>query len=124
MKDRTDIAGKAADLQQQLQEKLGVKGRSLEHALARAGHRLPRRLRARGQEIVAAQKLAAHPKLARQIDGAAVRDAYDGLSAHLGQIDVADRQKGKMLSLAGSIAFNLLVVSAGFMVWLWWRGYV
>lgn len=124
MTDRTDIAGKAADLQQQLQEKLGIKGRSLEHALSRAGRRLPRRLRARGQEIVAAQKLAAHPKLAPRIDGAAVSAAYDGLSAHLRQIDVADRRKGKALSLAGSIAFNLLVVGVGFLIWLWWRGYV
>lgn len=124
MKDRTDIAGKAADLQQQLQAKLGVKGRSLEHALNRAGHRLPRSARARGQQIVAAQKLAGNPKLSRRVDGAAFNAAYDGLSAHLGAIDVADRRKGTLLSLAGSIVFNLLVVGVGFLVWLWWRGYV
>ena len=124
MKDRLDIAGKAADLQRQLHAKLGVKGRSLEHALSRAGHRLPRGARARGMEIVAAQKLASNPKLARRLDAPALKAAYDGLSAHLGAIDVADRRKGKLLSLAGSIAFNLLVVIVGFLVWLWWRGYV
>ena len=124
MTDRLDIAGKAADLQQQLHAKLGVKGRSLEHALSRAGHRLPRGARARGMEIVAAQKLASNPKLARRLDAPALKAAYDGLSAHLGAIDVADRRKGKLLSLAGSIAFNLLVVIVGFLVWLWWRGYV
>ena len=75
-------------------------------------------------EIVAAQKLAANPKLARRLDAPALKAAYDGLSAHLGAIDVADRRKGKLLSLAGSIAFNLLVVIVGFLVWLWWRGYV
>jgi hypothetical protein len=124
MKDGSDIATKAADVQAQLQAKLGVKGRSLEHALSRAGHRLPRSARARGQEIVAAQKMAENPKLARRLDGAALGAAYEGLSAHLGAIDVADRRKGKMLSLAGVIVFNLLVVIVGFMVWLWWRGYV
>ena len=124
MKDRTDIAGKAAEVQRLLQVKLGVKGRSLEHALNRAGHRLPRGARARGAEIVAAEKLAANPKLARRVDGAALNAAYDGLSAHLGAIDVADRRKGKLLSLAGSVAFNLLVVGVGFLVWLWWRGHV
>ena len=124
MKDRSDIAGKSKDLQEQLQMKLGVKGRSLEHALQRAGRRLPRRARARGQVIVQAEKLAGHPKLSRQMDGPALKDAYDGLSAHLGKIDVADRRRGKWLSLAGSLAGNLLIVVVAFLGWLWWRGYV
>jgi hypothetical protein len=124
MKDRTDIAGKAADLQKQLRAKLGVKSGSLEQGLHKAGRRLPRRVRARGQVIVDAQKLAGHPKLARQVNAVEIRDAYNGVSAHLGKIDVADRRKGKLLGLAGTIAGNLLIVVVGFLVWLWWRGYV
>lgn len=124
MKETTDITLRAAELHALLQAKLGVKGRSLEQALKRAEHHLPRRLRHEGAAIVAAQKMAQNPKLARRMDVAALKRAHDDLSAHLRQIDVADRRKGQVLSLAGSVAFNLLVVSVGFLVWLVWRGYV
>jgi len=45
-------------------------------------------------------------------------------SAHLSAIDVADRRRGKLLSLAGALAFNLLAVAVLFIVWLWWRAYI
>ncbi|MBD3664314.1 hypothetical protein [Sulfitobacter aestuariivivens] len=119
-----DIHTKAETLRKQLQEKLGVRSRDLSQALKRAGRRLPRRVRGEGQALVRAEKLAANPKLARQLNSAEVDRAYATVAAHLKDIDVADARKGKLLSLAAAVAGNLLIVIAGFLVWLWWRGYV
>jgi hypothetical protein len=68
--------------------------------------------------------MASNPKLARQIRLAEIDRAYSDITAHLRGIDVADRRKGKWLSLAAGVAGNLLIVIVAFLVWLWWRGYV
>ena len=119
-----DIESKVAALQDLLSEKFGVKKRPLPKMLQRTGRRLPRRLHKRAQVLVEAQRLAANPKLARMVDQAGVARAFDELSAHLEAIDVADRRKGAILSVAAAVAFNILVVAGAFIVWLWWAGYV
>ncbi len=124
MLDHKDIATKSLTIRQQLEAKLGVKSRDLSQALQRAGRRLPRRMRMQGAILVDAEKQAGHPKLARQIQDGAVRDAYTQLTAHLREIDAADARKGRILNMAGLIAFNLLFVVGVFVIWLWWRGYV
>jgi hypothetical protein len=40
------------------------------------------------------------------------------------RIDVVQERKDRLLGLAVSIAFNLLVVIVAFVIFLWWRGYV
>ena len=120
MLDHKDISAKSLAIRQQLEAKLGVKSRDLSQALRRAGRRLPRRVRAQAAVLVAAEKRVGHPKLARQMDGGAVREAY----AHVRAIDGADARKGRILGLAGVIAFNLLLIIVAFVIWLWWRGYV
>ncbi|MGJ5618335.1 hypothetical protein [Sulfitobacter sp. MF3-043] len=122
--EHKDIAAKSLAIRQQLEAKLGVKSRDLSQALRRAGRRLPHGVRAQGAVLAEAEKRAGHPKLTRQLDSAAVRDAYDRMAAHLRAIDVADARKGRILGMAGVIAFNLLLIIAAFVMWLWWRGYV
>ena len=124
MLDHKDISAKSLAIRQQLEAKLGVKSRDLSQALRRAGRRLPRRVRAQAAVLVEAEKRAGHPKLARQMDGGAVREAYAHVTAHLRAIDGADARKGRILGLAGVIAFNLLLIIVAFVIWLWWRGYV
>lgn len=124
MLEHKDIAAKSLAIRQQLETKLAVKSRDLPQALRRAGRRLPRQVRAQAAILVAAEKQAGHPKLARQLDGGAVQEAYAKVTAHLRAIDVADARKGRILGLAGVIAFNLLLVMVAFVLWLWWRGYV
>ncbi len=124
MMDAKDIASKVEAIQELLTLKFGVKRQGLEVMLAKAGRRLPRRVQIKARVLVEAQALAGHPKLARQMDKTAVSRAFEDVKAHLKAIDVADRKKGRVLSLAGAIAFNLLVVLVAFVVWLWWRGYV
>lgn len=104
--------------------KLGVRAKTLGQAHKKAGRRLPKRLRTQGQTLAQAEVWAVHPKLSRRLDPKAVERAFEDVSAHLSAIDVADRRRGKLLSLAGALAFNLLAVAVLFIVWLWWRAYI
>jgi hypothetical protein len=124
MMDAKDIARKVEAVQELLTLKFGIKRAPLEKMLARAGRRIPKRMQAKIKVLIEAQRLAGHPKLARQMDGEVVVRAYDDVTAHLKSIDVADRRKGRILGLAGIVVFNLLFVIVAFVVWMWWRGYV
>lgn len=124
MMDAKDIAGKVAAVQELLTLKFGIKHARLEKMLARAGRRLPKRVQTQIRTLIAAEQQAGHPKLSRLVDETAVRQAHDAVMAHLREIDVADRRKGKLLGLAGAVVFNLLLVVVAFVGWLWWRGYV
>ncbi|MGB3244615.1 MAG: hypothetical protein WBB25_08780 [Sulfitobacter sp.] len=124
MIDARTFTKRSQSLQQMMQRKLGVKSRSLPQALRRAGRRLPRKLRREGAFLLEAQQLAGNPKLARQINPSRIDHAFDALTAYLDGVSAADLRKGWWLNLAGAIALNILIVLAGFLVWLWWRGYV
>jgi len=103
---------------------MGVKSRSLQQALRRAGRRLPKRLRTQGALIVETGKLAQNPKLARQIDETGVNQAFQALTQHLEAVDLKEQRKVRIMGIAGIVSANLLIVTAGFVWWLWWRGYV
>ncbi len=118
------MAVKSRKLRGLMQQKLDVRGRDLRQSLRRAGRRLPRSIRKRGAELMRAEMLAHNPKTARQIDAAEVGRAYDAMRMHLEAIDVRELRKSRILSLAGAIVANILLVAFLFVVWLWWRGYV
>lgn len=124
MKNADDLAQTTAAVRDLLKEKHGVRSRDLRGALQRTGRRLPRGLRRQGQVLLDAEKMAAVPKLSRQIDWAATRQAARDITRHLEQIDVSDRRKGRILGMMGLVAGQVLFVGVAFLVWLWWRGYV
>lgn len=124
MMSDTDMAAKADKVLGLLYEKFGLRARDLRHGVKRAGRRLPRGVRRQAQRLGAAQALARNPRLARQIDAAAVERDYRGVVAYLRGIDVADRRRARILGLAGALAANLIAVAVLFLLWLWWRGYV
>lgn len=124
MIEEKDMAAKSKELRQLLEAKLGARGKTLQQALRRAGRRLPRSLRKGGAVLAKAETMAAHPKLARQLNPREVDFAYKALATHLKAIDVADARKGRWMATGAVIAFNMLVIVLGFVVWLWWRGYV
>ena len=90
MLDQKDLETKAREMQRGLQTKLGVQGRDVSHALARAGRRLPARVRREGRVFAQAAFMARNPKMARRLEGATVQTAYDRVMEHLAGIDVAD----------------------------------
>lgn len=124
MIDRDDIDAHCLTIRGLLEDKLGVRGRDLTQALRRAGRRLPRRVRAQAAVLAAAERQSGHPRLARQIDRHRMQKAFDAVRDHLRAIDVADARIARWLSIAGSLAFNMIAVTAGFVLWLWWQGYV
>ncbi|WP_299694996.1 hypothetical protein [uncultured Tateyamaria sp.] len=124
MESAETIAARAARLQEGLERAFGVRAKSLDTALRRTGRRLPRRLRAEARRVVDAQKFGGQPKLMRQVDAAALDRAEGRVLDYLGGIDRADRRKGRLLALAGVLAFNLLFVVTAFIVWMWWTGRV
>lgn len=118
------INARAARLERGLQEAYGVKAKSLDKALRKTGRRLPRKLRAEAGRIVEAQGMCSNPKLAKRIDGVALDVAEARLSEYLAAIDRADARKGRIISIAATVAFNLLIVIVAFIVWLVWTGKV
>ncbi len=119
-----DIIDKSQVIRQQMETKMAIKSRDLSEALQRAGRRLPRQIRAQVAVLAAAEKQAGHPRLARQVDAAAVRQAFGAVSAHLRSINAAEARWTRFLSVVTGIAFNIAVVVGLFVWWLWWRGYV
>ena len=119
-----DMAKKSRKLRGLMQQKLNVRGRDLRQSLRRAGRRLPRGIRKSGAALMRAEMLAHNPKTARQIDFFAVEAAYDHMRIYLEKLDVADMRRGRILSVTGAVAANVILVAVLFVVWLWWRGYV
>lgn len=116
---------KRADaLRQQLVDVYGFKGRDLEQVLYKSRRSLPRALRQAGAQIVQAQALVGHPKLERMIDFQDLSVKHDQISTHLDEIDTADIRRGKLLAMAGRIAFYLIFVMACLIVWAVRSGYL
>lgn len=119
-----DFETRVAALEELLQGKLRVRGKTLGARLHRAGRRLPKRLRQAGRVLTEAQAQLANPRLARMIDPVRVQGAFDDLETFLGPIDPADRRKGAILGWAGGLVLNLMIAGAALVAVLRWRGLV
>lgn len=117
----TQMAERISDL---LEERLHVGGRDLDARLRRAGRRLPARIRTEARLLAEAAGQSANPKIAKQLDMDRITAAYDACSRHLQGLGRAERRRGRMLDLLGSVAFNLLVLAAAIIGFLIWRGFL
>lgn len=124
MIDAKDMDRRCTELAELIGSQLRVGGRTLEQKLKRAGRLLPRWARRDAARIGEAARLAAHPRLARQIDPAALDKAEARLRRYLAAIDPAERRKTVLLQLAGGIVLKLLLVSGVVLAVLRWRGLV
>ena len=124
MMDQRDIPMKAEAVRALLEERLGVRGRDLSTALRKSRRLLPRSMRKHGAGLVAAERAARSPKTAKQIDRQKMMLAYEVITNHLRAIDVNAQQRDRLLRLAGSIAFQVLLLIAAFIAYLRWRGFV
>ena len=111
-------------LNDKLKEKLGLRGKTLEQCLKRAGRLLPKHLRREGEAICRAQHQAANPKLARQIDQAALDRSFAMFRHYLKDIDPSERRKDKIINFLGVLVFNLVVIAALYLLFLLWQGLV
>ncbi|MEM6939489.1 MAG: hypothetical protein AAF943_12450 [Pseudomonadota bacterium] len=124
MRGAAEIEEKIESVRGLLHAKLGLRKRELSVMLARAGRRLPRRVHGQAQVLLQARAQAQHPKLAQRLDHVAITRAYEDTVAHLRAIDLAERRKDRLLGIAGSLAFNLLLFGVLLVSLLRWQGHV
>lgn len=109
---------------QLMEDKLAIRGKGLAAKLKRGGRLLPKQVRLAAQNLVRAADMANSPKLAMQVDNGQVTSAYDACMKHLSALPAASGWGGLALASLRSIAFAVLVVGAGVIGYLVWRGYV
>lgn len=112
------------ELAQLLAQKHGLTKGLFELRLKKALHRAPRAVQQAADGFLQARTQMGHPKLMRLMDPAKAEADFQTLRTHLRAIDVADRRKGLVLGILGSVSFNLLVVAVALLIWLLWRGYL
>ncbi|MDW3225067.1 MAG: hypothetical protein R8G34_19635 [Paracoccaceae bacterium] len=122
MQDPLDIETKALSLQSALEKHLGVKGRTLQQSLRRAGRRLPKRLRGQAALVAQAQDLQGNIKLTRQFDVSAIEHAYTEVSEYLAKIDRSDARRARVISVLAVLAFNFILMFAAIVIYLRMRG--
>lgn len=91
----------------------------LDSMLRRRGGALPRRLRRAARVLAQADRVAGHPRLARQVDFPQFERAYRALTAYLGPLGRSARWQGGAARVAASVAVGLLLllVAAGVVAW-------
>jgi len=114
----------AQELETLLAEKHGLSSGPLSRRLTKGLRRAPRAVKRAADGFVQAQIQMGNPKLMRLMDKAQVESQFQTLRDHLRAIDVADRRKGLVLSLLGSLGFNLIAVAAILVILLVWRGFL
>lgn len=122
METEDSINARSKRVQSALDGAFGVRAKTLTRALRKTGRRLPRRLRKDARQLVDAQALGGHPKLMRQIDSKALAAAEERLIIWLDTVDRADARKGYWIWVGAMIGFNLLLVTAAVITWMWWTG--
>ncbi len=114
MIDPKDLEARKAAIAELMGAQLRVGGRSYEARLKRARRRLPGWVRREAQRLVEAGQLAAHPKLARRIDAAALDTAEARIIRYLESLDPAEARKSFWLHLTGELVLKLLIVAGLF----------
>jgi hypothetical protein len=123
--DRNEtIEAQAQNLRDLLANRLGLRRGSLARRVAKAGRRLPVGVRNDISAVAEAESMAQHPRLGRRMDPKVTHGAYERASVFLKAIDVKDRRKGVILSILGSVAFNILAVVTLLIIVLRWRGFI
>ncbi|MFP7672624.1 hypothetical protein ACG74X_04610 [Marivita sp. S0852] len=123
--DRTNsIEAQVSTLRDLLARQVGARRGSLAKRLATAGRLLPAGVRNDIAAVADAEHMAEHPKIRRRLDPGATQAACDRAATFLRAIDVKDRRKGLVLSILGSVAFNILAVVTLLIIVLRWRGLV
>lgn len=107
-----------------LEQRLGVRGRTLADKHRKAGRRLPRRVREAVSVLAEAEAMAQNPKLLIRVDEATVTVAYDLAVRHLNGVKRGEQRMNTLVGMAASAAFGLLVVAVLVIGVLYWRGMI
>ncbi|MEL6809395.1 MAG: hypothetical protein AAFY52_11645 [Pseudomonadota bacterium] len=122
METEATLQERSQRVQSALDGAFGVRAKTLDKALRKTGRRMPKRLHAQARLIVDAQGLGGNPKLMRRIDGAAIARAEEEVVRWLDTVDRADRRRGFWIWAGAMVGFNLIIIVAGVVTWMWWTG--
>ncbi|WP_246026563.1 hypothetical protein [Paracoccus luteus] len=123
-----DVQAMADEVAQLMAQRLGGARRGARPDLAtmlrRRGGALPRRQRRAAQLLARTQAQAGIPKVARQIDTRRAARAHADLVRYLRPLGKAARWQAGALNLAAAVMFGLMLLAAGVLWVLVWRGFV
>ncbi|WP_112311806.1 hypothetical protein [Pseudogemmobacter bohemicus] len=114
------MAGRVEEL---LVERVGARGRDFDQKLRHVGRRLPRRVRKSAGALAQAAGMAQNPRLHAQLDEGAIARDYDICLRYLSPLGRGEKRRAGG-SVLMSIAFSLVVVAAGCIGFLMWRGLI
>lgn len=120
----SELAPRVARLETLFDERLGVRRGPFSLRAERVRRTLPRAVRGDLAQVAAALQIAGNPRLARQVEVERVTRAADRVEAHLRTIDPKERRRGRILGTLGVLMFNLLLLVAGVVAVLIWRGLI
>ncbi|MFN0116529.1 MAG: hypothetical protein ACKVPY_17805 [Paracoccaceae bacterium] len=109
---------------QLMEERLRVRGRSLDDKLRRGGRALPKRVLREAWYLAEAADRARVPKLLLQLDHARIAEAYDICVRYLKPLGAGARRWNAVLNFATSLAAIVLVTAVLVLTVLVWRGYL
>ena len=113
-----------AYLQTLFEERMRLKGATLDRQVYKAGRKLPRRVRKAARKVVEMSTYAEHPKLSRMIDEAEFHRSARIVADHLEAIDPRDVAIGRFLGLLGKVSAVLILGFIGTVWYLWSTGRV
>ncbi|MBQ1202705.1 MAG: hypothetical protein IIX61_02690 [Loktanella sp.] len=93
-----------------LEQRLGIRARSLEAQVRKARRHLPRALRRELIYFAQSESLVDNPKLHRMLNPARLEAAHRDAVAFLSKVNSSTKRKAEALQIAASIAFGLLVM--------------
>jgi hypothetical protein len=124
MIDAAEFNQRIEELEKMLQDKLGLRGKSLAQRLKKAGQRLPKRVQKAGRMIIGVQAVIANPKLARIQNQQAVDAAFSDFTAYLKPLNRKDQRKGFALGIAGDLVIRLILLAGAVLALLRWQGMI
>lgn len=110
------------DVARQMATQMRVRSGPLDRVVARAGRKLPRRVRDDVTRLIEADHLANHAKLRKRLDEKTLRTSRKRIGAFLETRDPKRERRDAALDLIAQVAFVVVTVALGLFFFLLWRG--
>ncbi|MEM9969844.1 MAG: hypothetical protein AAF762_01915 [Pseudomonadota bacterium] len=111
------------ELARYMAAQLQVKGQDFQGVVAKAGRKVPRRLRGDVRIIAEAETMSRNPKFARMINARSVDKAERRLRAFLAKHDPRTERRNEILDTVAKVAFVLVTVALALFFYLLSQGY-
>ena len=120
----TDLDARIDALTLALQDKLNARGKTFADKVRHLGRALPQSLHRAADTIQAARLQSDHPRLQGRIDQSALDQAFDDFDAFLARIDPAERRATRIIGIAASYSFGLILLVGVALAFARWRGLI